>query len=490
MLYFTVLKNSKHRVKPFLFFFALLVVVKCSYAQTVEETFPKTLWCPNDTFAIKHKGGTKAFPFKVSRKDNGSPGTDGDLGEYFTIFYGKDSLRFNYHNKIPYAHIIYINLESPKGKTTFRFHFNEMANLFSPEYMQKNRGNVQIDIPEPYELANIIWTLSPTGKRAKDLYKAGAYYKRVVEYFKPYMSHPIFRALDFPDSLYGNKYYDFRENSFAFNFGQATPGSVSTKLLFNGPYYYVMGAELADSSLFGKLKPLVEDFAAKSKFRQFYKNNADFYRKEIQRQKELLPMKQMWAWLEQQFPKKKYQSYRVVFSPLIGGSHSTQFYSTYSDSELFKENVMFICGPDRYDTLKTLSDKQREGLMSGVVFTEIDHNYVNPETNRYAKQVDSIFSKRSIWTKPGSNSDVYGTAMSVFNEYMTHAAFCLYILDTYDKATANFVIDNREQLNVSKRNFVRFKEFDRELIRLHQENKASTLVDLYPLMLRWCQEQR
>lgn len=476
-------------MRKFFLFFALLTLTITVSAQTVEETYPKTLWCPNDTFVIKFKDFPKSFPFKVSREDNGSPGTDARPNEYATIYYGNDSLRLNYHNNVPYAHIFYIKFTSPKGKTTLRFHFNELANYFPSDYMEKNTGNIQFDIPEVYELANIIWTLSPSGQRAKDLYKEGGYYKRVVDYFKPYMSNPIFKALDFPDSIYATKYYDFRENSFAFNFQNPKSGSSDTKLLFNGPYYYVYGDELADSSLFGKLKPLVEDFAAKSKFRQFYKSNLNYYKKEIQRQKELLPVRIMWDWLENQFPNNKYQSYRIVFSPLIGGSHSTQRYSTYNKTEWFRENVMFICGTGRYDSVKTFSEKQKEGLMSGVVFTEIDHNYVNPVSNKYAKQIDSIFSKRSVWAEHGNNSDYYGSPESVFNEYMTHAVFCLYILDTYDKPTADFVIDNREQLMVSRRNFIKFKEFDRELIRLRQEHKDLKVYELYPMILDWCKQQ-
>jgi len=477
-------------MRQLLLFCLLLILTTAANGQTVEETYPKTLWCPNDTFTLVHKGSAKAYPFKVSREDKGSPGTDARLDEYATIYYGKDSLRLNYHNKLPYAHIIYVNFESPKGKTTLRFHYNDIASYFSKDYMEKNKGNIQFDIPEAYELANVIWTLSPAGRRAKDLYNKGEYYDKVLAYFKPYMNHPVFKALDFPDSIYFAKYYDFRENSFAFNFSQANAGSSETKLLFNGPYYYVYGDELADSSLFGKLKPLVEDFAAKSMFRQFYKNNSGYYDKEIQRQKALLPARQMWTWLEQQFPKRKYQSYRVVFSPLIGGSHSTQRYSTYNETEWFSENVMFICGPERYDTLPSLSEKQKEGLMSGIVFTEIDHNYVNPETDKYAKQVDSIFSKRSAWTKPGISSDSYSSPISVFNEYMTHAAFCLYVQDTYDKSTADFVIDNREQLMVNRRNFTRFKEFNRELLRLKQEQKDSKIIDLYPSILEWSRNQQ
>jgi hypothetical protein len=181
----------------------------------------------------------------------------------------------------------------------------------------------------------------------------------MLAWFKPYLNHPIFTKLSFADSIYYNKYYDFRENSFAFNFKDPAPGAKNTELLFNGPYYYAFGDELADSSLFGKLKPLIEDFAKRSNFRAFYKQNLPYYQQQIERQKALLPMKQMWAWLETQFPKIKYQSYRVVSSPLIGGSHSTQRYTSPDNGKWFGENVMFICGTDRYDRMANLTGKQR-----------------------------------------------------------------------------------------------------------------------------------
>jgi hypothetical protein len=476
-------------MRPLLLFLTSLLITIAAIAQTVKESYSKTLWCPNDTFVLRFKNSPRYYPYRVSREDKESPGTDAAPNEYATIYYGRDSLRLNYHNHLPYAHIIYINFQSPKGKTTLRFHFNEVASHFSDDYMVKNEGNIQFDIPEIYELANIMWTLSPSGERATDLNKEGAYYERLKAYFKPFLNHPVFKELDLPDSLYAYKYYDFRENSFAFNFQDQRSETTNTKLLFNGPYYYVYGYELADSSLFGKLKPLVEDFAAKSKFREFYKSNLPYYNKAIQREKELLPVRQMWSWLEKQFPKTIYDSYRIVFSPLIGGSHSTQNYVTYNKTKWFSESVMFICGTDRYDTIPSLTEKQKEGLMSGVVFTEIDHNYVNPATSRNAKLVDSIFSNRNVWTKQNSNSDFYGSAESVFNEYMTWSVFCLYILDTYDKPTADMVINERESRMVDKRNFIRFKEFDQALIKIRQEHKDVKVVDLYPYILDWCKRQ-
>jgi len=461
-----------------------LLAIHNVQGQTVTETHPKTLWCPDDTVRIGFSGYPHKYSYQVST-NKVSPGTDGGPDKYINLFYGKDSIRLNYHNRLPYAHIIYVNLASPKGQSTLRLHFNTVNSYFPNGYMSTHANDVQYDIPEVYELANIIWTLSPAGQKATDLNKTGSYYTRMVKWFKPYLTHPIFKSLNFPDSVYYNKYYEFRENSFAFNFQNATTGSKSTKLLFNGPYYYVYGKELADSSLFGKLKPMIEDFAAQSNFRAFYQQNLPYYRQQLERQKTLLPVKQMWSWLEKQFPNRKYQSYRIVSSPLIGGSHSTQRYSTPNNGDWFSENVMFVCGTDRYDQQK-LSEKQREGLMSGIVFTEIDHNYVNPATSKYAKQIDSIFAERSKWVKTSNSSDYYGNPVSVFNEYMTHAAFCLYMADNYDKPVADYVIDNRESLMTNRRYFLRFKEFNQQLLSLHKEHQNLNITELYPLIVAWC----
>ena len=79
--------------------------------------------------------------------------------------------------------------------------------------------------------------------------------------------------------------------------------------------------------------------------------------------------------------------------------------------------------------------------------------------------------------------------MSVFNEYMTHSLFCLYVLDKYDAATADYIIKARETLMVERRYYGRFREFNKELIRLRNENKNIKAVDLFPKILEWCKDQ-
>ncbi|MBL7748282.1 MAG: DUF4932 domain-containing protein, partial [Chitinophagaceae bacterium] len=406
----------------------LLCLTAVCFGQEKFQTHPETLIISNDSITLRW--GNIGVDKYWLRGDSMNYNSGAVPGAFFVLFYKNDSVRVEYNNKIPYGQYTYFNLTNNQKKWTIRLGFDPQPAIFSKKYIQENTGKVQFDIPEVYELANVIWTLSPGGKRATDLNKGNSYHAKVLSYFAPYMDHPVFSALDLPDSLYLNSYYDFRENSFAYNFKATAPGSASTELLYNGPYYSVYGGQYADSSLFGKLKPLVEDFAKRSKFRSFYKRHTALYHQQIRRAKELLPVKQMWAWLEEQFPATQYQSYRIVFSPLIGNSHSTQNYS-YNDGKLFSQSVMFICNTDRVDTVKQMTEQQREGVMSGVVFTEIDHNYVNRASSKYGKQIDSIFSNRAVWAKQGNSSSFYGSPRSVFNEYMTWSVFCLYVLDKY-----------------------------------------------------------
>jgi hypothetical protein len=456
-------------------------------AQDKFDTYPQTFVVNKDSFALRW-GNTDIDKYKFA-SDTANFNSGAVKGSFFVVFYNNDSVVLKYKNKIPYGQYTYFNFIAKGEKKTIRLGFDSQSSIFTKEQIQQTTGKVLFDIPEVYELANIIWTLSPTGARAKDLNKQGSYYNKMVAHFKPYLNHPVFKALDFPDSTYFINYYDFRENSFAFNFQDPKPGSTNTRLLFNGPYYHIWGNELADSSLFGKLKPLVEDFAKKSQFRQFYKNNLATYQKDIEREKSLLPVKQMWSWLEQQFPTINYQSYRIVFSPLIGGSHSTQNFWSDNDGKDFRQTVMFICNADRVDTVTVFSEKQKEGVLSGVVFTEIDHNYVNRITNKYRKAIDSVFSNKSVWVKEGLSKNFYSGPVNIFNEYMTWSVFCLYVLDNYNKTDADIVINERETRMVDKRDFIRFREFNNALIKIRKENAALTVAELYPFIINWCRQQ-
>lgn len=483
----------------FLIVFALVLMRSPGQAQDVETVYPKTLFCPNDTFRLKfsHIPTTETMTVSGSNIEEAGKndyGTDALPNLVATLYYGMDSVKFRYHCLLPYSHIYFIPLESPKGKTTLKLHFNRAVCYFSTAHLNKIRGQVRYEVPEVYELANVLWVLSAAGQRANirfagSLPTESAYYRRVEEYFRPYRSHAVFKALDVPDSSYFQQYFDFRENSFAFRFAHAFENGAkrTNTLLYGGSHYYVTGSSYADGSLFGRLKPLVEDFARVSHFRRFYAANKRYYERERKRLSQLLSVRDMWRYLEKEFPGERYNAYTIVFSPLIGSSHSTQqYWHLQNYPAYFRECVMFICGADRYDHDSTLTESQKKGLMSGIVFTEIDHNYVNPTSNKYAAQIDSLFAKRGKWVRENAGNTGYGSPISVFNEYMTHALHCLYVQERFDAATAAFVIQNRIELNAEKRGFVRFREFTNALFDVRKHYPTRTMKELYPLVLDWC----
>jgi hypothetical protein len=444
------------------------------------QNYPKKIKLLNSVFSVRSSSSAVPYPLTAIVGDTVDLGNDGYPGAYAVVLTGQDSVRINYTNT-PYDQRIYIPLTLPAGEATYRLRFNGVAGQFSDEYVRKHTNREEFEIPEVYELANILWVLSNHGKKNASLPRSGPYYQRVITHFRPFLSHPVIGLINQVIDDYAN-YYDFRENSYAFHFEK-------DKLVWTGPHYYVTGKNWDTfESLFRQLAPQIEDFARQSGYRDFYRGQRPYYGKLIEEQRTLMPIRTMWNWLEARFP-QRFECYRVVFSPLIGGSHSTQQYARFTNGNWYNEAVMFVNGPTTYLNRAELTDQQRQGLASGIVFTEIDHNYVNPTTSRFKSRVDSIFSNRQIWTQTGGDTDSYGNPQAVFNEYMTHALFCLYLKDQYDSKTAAYLVDQREKLMVDRRHYIRFREFNQKLAELYVSRKPDeSFSTLYPALLDWAKK--
>ncbi len=144
---------------------------------------------------------------------------------------------------------------------------------------------------------------------------------------------------------------------------------------------------------------------------------------------------------------------------------------------------MSVNRPERY---KNVEEEINIGLASGTVFTEIDHNYVNPVTSKYWKEIDNIFKNDHIWIVRNSSNRGYDKGEYVFNEYMTHAVFCLYMNENYGGETANYVIDKRIELMEKRRGFIKFREFFNKLSDLYiKRDNNDKVSDLYPQIIEW-----
>ncbi|MEO1055206.1 MAG: DUF4932 domain-containing protein, partial [Bacteroidota bacterium] len=232
------------------------------------------------------------------------------------------------------------------------------------------------------------------------------------------------------------------------------------------------------------IDPLIDElqaFADKTNFREFYATHNGYYLEQVELLENQSPIKKQWDWLEQRFP-QRYDNYWITFSPLVGGSHSTNKFVTND----FKQTVMFVQGgitSDRY------SEKVKEGLMTRVVFTEIDHNYVNPTSDKFAREIKTIFQGRNKWTTAGSWADGYSSELSVFNEYMTWSVFSLYAYDSFDSLDFEKINKRVENQMDNYRGFKTFSSFNQKMLSLYKEQQPKQIEELYPAILDWCRNE-
>ena len=468
-------------------FLTFIISFSCcaSFAQNtlLGSDYPDTLWAETDTFYVNSDGWAEPWALATTESDTIDLGTDGYGGVSMKVWTSTDTLEVRYMNS-PFKQWLYIPIASPRDTTVYRLRFNPQSAVFSEEYIESNLSQVSFSIPEMYELANVILFLSDCSEKTGNL-PTSNYAKKISEHFSAFKNHPLIKILNSRCGTddYFQYYYDFRENSICYKFEEEN-------LIYVKPYAHVWGdINRMQGGTFRELAYLVQDFASRSAFRKFYQENLSYYQNLEEREKELMPINDMWRWLEKEFP-IKIHSYKIVFSPLIGGSHSTQkFYHGSFINSKFYEVVMFVNSTESIDQHKEYSEQQKEGLMSGIVFTEIDHNYVNPTTSKYQKGVDRLLDDLDFWATEEALAN-YGSAYAVFNEYMTHALFCLYVQESYSKEIADFVIQDREAL-MDRRGYKKFKEFNKIVLTgLEKENRRKSVADYYPEILEQMKEIR
>lgn len=342
--------------------------------------------------------------------------------------------------------------------------FNNTTDL-KPDYIQEKKGKITVQIPETYELLHVVIALGEYGSQNEMIFKNTDYYREVKDYFSAYSEHPIVTKVSQSLTKSRGNYNHWKNYTVSYRFE-------GNKIVHAGNH------RVPSQNVFGQNLDLFSDFAEKSDYLEFYRNHQDFYQKQIVQFEAEAPVKKMWSWLESNFP-VSYQSHSVFFSPLAGSTpHNT--YSFVAKDQDFKEAFMFVQGPDSY--YNRFSDKIALGLFNSNFFTEIDHNYVNPLTDKYLKEIVKAFRNLPDWNKQQGYSRIPLT----FNEYMTWATFTLFACDNFDQELFDKARDIQEQIMVNSRGFVRYKEFNEKMLELNKNRQpGETVSDLYPAIIEW-----
>ena len=147
----------------------------------------------------------------------------------------------------------------------------------------------------------------------------------------------------------------------------------------------------------------------------------------------------------------------------------------------FNESIMFISAPNRYKNEKeSLSIQSIKFTRS--FFTEIDHTYVNPTSDKYIDEINDAFVDLAPWYKGGG----YNKPYLIFNEYMTWSLYSLYAMENYSPKEYLFIKNYTEDFMINKKGFYQFKAFNNELIRLYiNKSTKEKITDLYPSIISW-----
>lgn len=335
---------------------------------------------------------------------------------------------------------------------------------YTAEYIKANAGKAQFAIPEVLELTQIALSLTSY----KDKSRTGRYWTDVQKQFSSQQNHPLIAKLSSLVTSVGDD-YALRQGAFASEFDKN--GNLVDGFYPNG----------GGKNIFGQLRDDFADFARKTNFRAFYQHQQPLYEEFKTTQSQLMPVRQMWDWLEERFPARS-QSYKIIFSPLIGGNHNTTWYGDAT----FRESLMFVSYAG--NCCQSYSQPVKEGLSSRVVFTEIDHNYVNPVSDGYKPSIDKLFQDRTKWVN-AKDSDNYKSPLSVFNEYMTWTVFTLYCFDNFEQNDFALINQLPENQMVTSRGFVKFREFNQHLLKLYQQDRTMKSKEYAETMLVWAASQ-
>lgn len=327
------------------------------------------------------------------------------------------------------------------------------------------QDNIKIEMKESYELSNIILALTQYGRTDKwDVQKVPPYYNEVLKYFEPVKNHPLLDSVNYSRPEW-KKFLGFRTDMYAFSFDQN--GKLKRDYPFNS-----FGPVEVDKNI-----DLINDFVLKSNYREFYKNHKDFYDKIIANYKEYYLVNKSKQFLDKVAKKSNNEplkSYVIAISPLVGGQNCHRNINSTTSVDFPN-----ICKDLILGNLE--NDYSTRIIENHTLFTEMDHGYINPISEKYKELITSNFNLTK-WDKESGYPGI-----SSFNEYMTWAIYDLFIKENFPKIADPIALEWQYQ-NAS-RGFIAQNLFAKKVSELYFNQKGNRSIEnIYEPLLEWCKE--
>jgi hypothetical protein len=340
---------------------------------------------------------------------------------------------------------------------------------FDADYIAAHKDGVFIEVPEVSEMAFVILALSDyANKNDWEIYKKGAYYNDIINHFGKYKDEAIVRKFDAAINRDESFALNFKINAYSYEFD--SDNFIKHKKNFKSEDLMVYIDEM-------------QAFADKTNFRAFYKAHQSTYDAQIAYYRDTANFPKMVDWCEINFPNNEYGAFRIIFSPLAYANQSTY---RVSDNG-FSEPHLNVNYPYLNENITESTDIRRTPF----VFTELNHNFENPEAEKYTDRINTIFKDRSKWQDVNNKTTSYYTQpLQNFQEYMNWALVSLWYLDnSIDETQTNEYIRAMENRMVERRGFTQFVGFNQEFIRLYKAKQpAETVASLFPKIIDWCEQ--
>ncbi|MFD2516000.1 DUF4932 domain-containing protein [Pontibacter locisalis] len=326
---------------------------------------------------------------------------------------------------------------------------------------------VKIESSETYELANVILAITPYGKADPwEVYKKSPYYQELLNHFDRHAAHPLIAKVNYSREEW-DKYLSFRTDSYVFDFDEN--GMLKRRISFSTQ----QGLNPFEENI-----ELINDFVKVSGFREFYSKHKSYYDSLIVAYQKSQMLPEMISFLQREFGSEWVKAdYAIVISPLV--------YRMNCHRQVSGVPTDFITLPEYVLNQTASKDVSEEQFASGLhmLFTEMDHGFVNPVTAKHSKKVISSFNSKKWDTGSGYEEQELAT----FNEYMTWAAYDLFLYEHFPQV-AQQVSQDWAMQNES-RGFFASSLFNAKLKELYDKRKKKqTIHDLYPAMLKWCRQ--
>jgi hypothetical protein len=359
------------------------------------------------------------------------------------------------------------------------------AAVFDAAYRAAHTGKISVEIPEVYELVSIALAMTPALQADRSLvYHDSDYYAAMRKWFDPFAGHPAIAELGAALAQNPGLYASLKMNGYAFEFdeeGRLTGSAVYDRTAF-------------PNEKRNALRPFIgrlQSFADASRFRAFYEENRSTYARQIAFYTQDADLEGMRSWLIRNFPGPGggYDSYKIIFSPLVAYNQS----ATWMESNGFKELQAHVNFPYPQDVTRltngvALSPRSETLLRGAIVFTEMNHGFINPEADKYAARVLQATCHRDRWVDPSKGPGYYG-GISAFDEYMNWGLVSLRAVDLAPAEDRQALISIVDAMMTGRRGFPQFAAFDAFLVDLYVHRKpGQPIAELYPRIIQWFEE--